>query len=379
MQISDIRKELENIIILYQKYEDRDYNEFLKNEVYKTEWRPNSFIRLNDFQKELYAQRKGLKSESAKLWAKNLYIAVRNYNKSFTSHKEPNLVYKTLADESHLLTPMVSEDTTHYEVSKETPNSKEIVLKVPDNEILYKNAEIENLAVHIPTIKDKYLCVISVSDNIKELVETLLLCEKDTLQPLPKNYKFRKPQKHNLIIRSNSHHKDLLILSEDMNRMSEIIELLISLKADPKKGQVDDKYPTYSLRKLSTGTFEVFVTIYLPVALEITTFIFVVIDEIRKLKERQQNIKNKKRGPDLSQTTIISRCLDNAEKALAINPEDEYAKLVVKKCMINTLKYLKDNKSGSINGEEYNLPEISNSVLDELILEIEELTKNGDE
>ena len=215
MQISDIKKELESILELFQKYEDRSYNEFIENEIVKTEWNPNSWNPLTHFQKELNAQRKKLKSESSKLWAKSLYIAVRNYNKCFTSHNKPNLVYKIPADESHLSTPIVSEDITLYKFSnidKKTPNSIERSIKGSDNEILYKNAEVEKLAVHIPTIKEKYLSVISVSNNIKGLVDTLLLCEKDTLQPLPTNYKFRKPQKHNLIIRSNtlSHRRGFL-------------------------------------------------------------------------------------------------------------------------------------------------------------------------
>jgi len=33
MQISDIRKELECILKLFQKYVDRDYSEFAENEI----------------------------------------------------------------------------------------------------------------------------------------------------------------------------------------------------------------------------------------------------------------------------------------------------------------------------------------------------------
>lgn len=382
MQISDIRKELENIIILYQKYEKIENIEFKKYKILNNDFKPNLSPRLNYLQKELYAQRKKLKSESARLWSKNLYAAVKEYNKCFVSHKEPNLLYGVPADAPPISTPKVSKDATHYSVSnvdKVKHNAKEKTIKVPTNEIIPIENSIGKLYVHTPTLKESYLNVISVAENIEELIETLLLCEKDTLLPLPANYKFRKLQNHNLIIRSNTHHKDLLILGEDMDRLKEIIDQLISLKADSKKGQVDDNYPNYSLRKLSTGTFELFVTIYLPVALEITTFIFLVIGEIKQFKERQQDKKSNKSETDLSMTTIISRCLDNAEKALAINPEDEHAKLVVKSCMINTLKYLKDNNSGYINGEEYSLPEISKLELVKLTLEIEELTKNGDE
>lgn len=46
--------------------------------------------------------------------------------------------------------------------------------------------------------------------------------------------------------------------------------------------------------------------------------------------------------------------------------------------MVDILEYLIDNKSGSINGQEYNIRDISNSDLEELIQELEELINNGD-
>lgn len=91
--------------------------------------------------------------------------------------------------------PKVSVDTTHYSllnVDKEKHNAKEKVIKVPINEIMYTEEDNGRLYVHTPNLKESYLNVISVADNLDELVKTLLLCEEDTLQALPSNYKFRR-------------------------------------------------------------------------------------------------------------------------------------------------------------------------------------------
>ena len=157
-----------------------------------------------------------------------------------------------------------------------------------------------------------------------------------------------------------------------MNRMSEIIELLISLKANHKKRQVDDKYPTYSLRKLSTGTFELFVAIYLPIATAISGFIFLVI------KKLQQAIKLKEKELAQNEMKINSQFINDAAIILSINPKDETSKRIITEAAMRTLEYIKHNPSGVINDMNYSIPETSTLEIEEITLEIEKSTNNGE-
>ena len=374
MQISDIRKELESILELFQKYEDRGYNEFVENEILKTEWKPNSLTPLNQFQKELNAQRKNFISESAKHWAKSLYSAVRNYNKCFKSLEKPNSTYSIAADSYPISFQVYAEDSTPYGVSKidkKEPKVKKSIMKEPIDEILLTKNKFDRLAIHIPTLKENYLCVLSVAENIKASVNTLLLCERDTLHPLPANYKFRKMQDHNLTIRTHTHHEDLLLMSEDLHRLNEIIELLNSLKVTPDRNE-EDVEPGYAVRRLSTGTFELFVTTYLPMATAIAGFIFLVIREAQQAKERKLNLKLKEKELAQSEMKINSQFINDAAKILSINPNDETSKKIIRAATRRTLEYIELNPCGAINDEEYKIPETP-------VLKIVFINENGEE
>lgn len=163
-----------------------------------------------------------------------------------------------------------------------------------------------------------------------------------------------------------------------MNRMSEIIELLISLKANHKKRQVDDKYPTYSLRKLSTGTFELFVAIYLPIATAISGFIFLVIKKLQQAKERELSIKLKEKELAQNEMKINSQFINDAAIILSINPKDETSKRIITEAAMRTLEYIKHNPSGVINDMNYSIPETSTLEIEEITLEIEKSTNNGE-
>lgn len=237
-------------------------------------------------------------------------------------------------------------------------------MEEPIDEILLTRSKLEKLAIHIPTLKENYLNFLSVADNIKASIETLLLCEKDTLHPLPENHKFRKMQNHNLTICTYTHHENLLIMGEDLQRLNEIIELLNSLKAVPDRNE-EDVEPGYAVRRLSTGTFELFVTTYLPMATAIAGFIFLVIRETQQAKERKLSLKLKEKELAQSEMKINSQFINDAAKILSINPDDETSKIIITAATSRTLEYIELNPCGTINGEEYIIEEVPVLTIDE--------------
>lgn len=161
-----------------------------------------------------------------------------------------------------------------------------------------------------------------------------------------------------------------------MNRLSEIIELLISLKETPPKIKGDDDHSSYSLRKLSTGTFELFVTLYLPLAMTFSSFIFLLIKELQQTQERDLSSKLKEKELPQSEMKINSRLINDAARILSIDPNNETLKKNIAKAAIRTLEYLEKNPCGVINGTNYSIPEISTMEIEKLTLEIEKTTTN---
>ncbi len=76
---------------------------------------------------------------------------------------------------------------------------------------------------------------------------------------------------------------------------------------------------------------------------------------------------------------ITSQIINDATKILSVDPENEVYRKMINQAGALTLTYLQHNLHGCINGKEYRIPETPTLEIEEITLDIEGLTNNGDE
>ncbi len=305
MQISDIKRELDKILLTCHELDVSDTVDYFE----ETFFDENLVIELKACQKNLNALRKELKSSLAKYWSKELHTALRQYNKIVTPQKaKPTKMHDDMID---------------------------------------------------------FDCFFD--DNIVEF----------ELDDLPNAF-----FKYDLYpIRTYTVYENLLFLDEDLNRLHEIIELLSSvLKKEPIDYDDDDNAKSnYYIRRITTGSLELVLSTALPAASAIVGFIFLIIKECQLAKKRQLSTKLKEKELAQNEMKITSQIINDAAKILSVDPENEIYRKMIHQAGVLTLTYLQHNLHGSINGEEYRIPETPTLEIEKITLEIEEITNNGEE
>nr|WP_314465904.1 hypothetical protein [uncultured Clostridium sp.] len=360
MQISDIKRELERILLTCHELDMSDTVDYYE----KSFFDEDILLVLTECQKNLNAVRKDLKSSLAKYWSNELLTALKQYNKITSPKKEK--------------TTKIQDDTIDFNNlydNKKTNNSPNAFFKIidPYSEPTYSMKQ--NIS-----IEGAFRKATSVYMYLQATVKSLEICEDDTLTPLPSNIAIDKEALHNLRIRTYSQYENLLYLDEDLHRLHEIIELLSYVqKKEPIDFEDDNASPNYFIRRLTTGSFELFLSTALPAASAIAGFIFLIIKECQMAKERQISTKLKEKELSQNEMKITSQIINDAAKILSVDPENEVYRKMINQAGIQTLNYLQHNLHGSINGEEYRIPETPTLKIEEIALEIEKSTDNGEE
>lgn len=360
MQISDIKKELERILLTCYELDMSDSVDYYE----KSFFDEDVILALKTCQKNLNVVRKELESSLAKYWSKELLTALKQYNKLTFPKKEK--------------TTKIQDDTIEFNSlydNKKTNISPNALYESIHPYPGFTSSIRQNISVEGALRK-----VTSVYMNLQATVKSLEICEEDTLTPLPSHITIDKEALHNLRIRTYTQYENLLYLDEDLHHLHEIIELLSSVqKKESIDFEDDDADPNYFIRRLTTGSFELVLSTALPAASAIAGFIFLIIKECQMAKERQLSTKLKEKELSQNEMKITSQIINDAAKILSVDPENEVYRKMINQAGIQTLNYLQHNLHGSINGLEYIIPETPSLEIKEIIMEIEELTNNGDE
>lgn len=342
MQISDIKRELDKILLTCHELDVSDTVDYFE----ETFFDENLVIELKACQKNLNALRKELKSSLAKYWSKELHTALRQYNKIVTPQKaKPTKMHDDMID----FDCFFDDNIVEFELD-DLPNA---FFKYD----LYP--ELDSSMRQNISAEGAFRKATSVYMNLQATTKSLEICEEDTLTPLPSHFTIEKEALYNLRIRTYTVYENLLFLDEDLNRLHEIIELLSSvLKKEPIDYDDDDNAKSnYYIRRITTGSLELVLSTALPAASAIVGFIFLIIKECQLAKKRQLSTKLKEKELAQNEMKITSQIINDAAKILSVDPENEIYRKMIHQAGVLTLTYLQHNLHGSINGEEYRIPE----------------------